>query len=93
MDPRRPPKPSGATSAGLEGVSCISASCTAVGTRAESGTKTLTETWNGSTWSVVASPNPSEAVFGSYLRAISCVSANPCTAVVHTSTKASRRRH
>ena len=77
-----PPKPSGATSAGLEGVSCISASCTAVGTRAESGTKTLTETWNGSTWSVVASPNPAElGSLGAYLSSVSCASTTSCIAV------------
>jgi hypothetical protein len=80
------PKPSGATSAGLQKVSCPSTtSCMAVGSY-YNGTawKTLAERWNGSTWSVSSTPNPSEAVsgafVGSFLTGVSCTSANSCTA-------------
>jgi hypothetical protein len=36
-------------------------------------------TWNGSAWTVVASPNPS--VYDNYLDSVSCVSASSCVAV------------
>ena len=42
--------------------------------------KTLAESWNGSAWSVVASPNPSEAK-GSYLFGVSCTGSSSCIAV------------
>jgi hypothetical protein len=69
----------------LGSVSCVSAkSCTAVGTydSAASGhQQTLIESWNGSTWSVVPSPNGS--TFDNLLSAVSCVSATSCKAVGH----------
>jgi hypothetical protein len=68
----------------LNGVSCVSASdCTAVGTEtnfAETSGSTLVESWNGSAWSVVSSPNESGST-PSQLNGVSCVSASDCTAV------------
>jgi hypothetical protein len=59
----------------LNGVSCVSAkSCVAVGYR---GDKTLIESWNGTAWSVVSSPDLgiSSSLFG-----VSCPSADACMA-------------
>ena len=64
------------------GVSCVSArSCTAVGEldNISSSEQTLIESWNGTTWSVVPSPN--HGPFGSILNAVSCVSSTSCWAV------------
>jgi hypothetical protein len=67
----------------LSGVSCPSASfCSAVGAYYDSGTGAdlpLAETWDGSSWSVVAAPEPVGA--DGYLSGVSCVSASFCTAV------------
>jgi hypothetical protein len=66
----------------LAGVSCPSAtSCVAVGHYLDSKSvmQTLVESWNGSTWSIVASPN--EGTLGSSLDSISCTSASACMAV------------
>jgi hypothetical protein len=71
----------------LFGVSCISAdACTAVGyyVIARGGLfKTLIESWNGTHWSVVPSPNPGTRRNGNanFLDGVSCVSADACTAV------------
>jgi hypothetical protein len=65
----------------LHGVSCVSASaCTAVGLSVGSNgaTSTLIESWNGTKWSIVPSPNLNG--FGA-LYGVSCVSATACTAV------------
>jgi len=75
--------PSRAGTSGLAGVSCLSASsCTAVGsgsTSATAASKTLVETWNGTTWSIVASPNNTTGK-PNYLTAVSCVTASFCVA-------------
>jgi hypothetical protein len=64
----------------LESVSCTSAtSCFAVGNYDDGAIKTLVERWNGSAWSIVASPNTSSD--NSRLRSVSCVSATSCIAV------------
>jgi hypothetical protein len=65
----------------LLGVSCVSAtSCTAVGSYTNgSVSRTLIESWNGSTWTTVASP--SEGSYNNYLNGVSCVSATSCKAV------------
>ncbi len=67
----------------LTSVSCISAdACTAVGDYAATGNgpfDTLVESWNGASWSVVPSPNPTTD--SNYLVSVSCVSADTCTAV------------
>ena len=59
------PIPAGAAASQLVSVSCAApTSCVAVGDYqlASTGeTKPLTETWNGTTWSIVTSPGPSPA--------------------------------
>jgi hypothetical protein len=74
----------------LLGVSCSSATaCTAVGDyMARKGLhRTFASAWNGTTWSVQATPNPKRAGGGSNidngsrLHSVSCVSAAACTAV------------
>jgi len=62
----------------LLGVSCDSAtSCTAVGT---SGGKTFAERWNGTSWSVSTTPNPSGGELVR-LEDVSCTSSSFCVAV------------
>lgn len=74
----------------LNGVSCVSAaSCTAVGFGFVSSgggvrSKTLIESWNGTRWSVAASPNPAAGAPGDTLQGVSCVSVASCTAVGST---------
>jgi hypothetical protein len=66
------------TSPGLSGVSCVSATdCFAVGI---SSAGNLVEQWNGTTWSVVASPEH-EGAESSELVGISCSGPTDCTAV------------
>jgi hypothetical protein len=83
---------SGPTDASLEGVSCTSASaCMAVGHAGwwEWGVwgvgerEALAESWNGSSWSQVETPQPSEEVWAraASLASVSCLSASSCTAV------------
>jgi hypothetical protein len=77
---RTSPNVTGAQSNTLVGVSCTSANaCTAVGnyTDAAGRVLTLAEVWNGSTWSIQTTPNPSGGGFAS----VSCTSAIACTAV------------
>src|SRR4029079_8490556 len=76
------PTPSGATSSGLSGVSCTSASaCTSVGWSGVSpgAYETLAETWNGTTWAIQSTPNRTAAT-SSYLFGVSCTSASACIA-------------
>lgn len=73
---------SGTSSNYLEGVSCpMAGSCTAVGDSFNSTgiDRTLTESWNGTTWSIVPSPNKGSA--DDSLRSVSCTSATSCMAV------------
>jgi hypothetical protein len=66
----------------LVGVSCPSLSrCTAVG-YAQSGTtiQTLVESWNGTAWSIISSPN-SPGSTANVLIGVSCPSVTVCTAV------------
>jgi hypothetical protein len=77
------PNPTGATKSILGGVSCTSSTaCTAVGwyTNSAGTTVTLAEVWNGTSWSVQTTPNPSEATT-SRLNSVSCTSASACVAV------------
>ena len=79
------PSPNRAGSDVLEGVSCVSASaCTAVGwsaaLHANGHGQTLVETWNGTAWSIVPSPNPGPGT-RDFLYGVSCVTAAFCTAV------------
>jgi hypothetical protein len=70
------------TSRALQGVACVSArSCWAVGA-ATTGTttRTLIEHWNGSKWSVVASPSVRSSS-GTFLKEVSCTGPSDCWAV------------
>lgn len=79
------PMPPGSASAGLGGVSCTSAtSCTAVGgySNKPDSSRALAEHWNGKTWTIhpaPAGPGPDDPDGGLY--AVSCTSADQCTAV------------
>ena len=71
------------TSSSLNAVWCLSAaSCEAVGRiYTGSGEETLAESWNGTSWSIQPTPNPSGSTF-SYFANISCAPAGtPCKAV------------
>jgi hypothetical protein len=73
----------GPATSSLAGVSCTSATaCAAVGYYDNSaGTAlTLAAAWNGTTWTVVPTPNPTGTT-GSTLAGVSCTSATACTAV------------
>jgi RHS repeat-associated protein len=85
------PNPSGASSSQLSAISCTSSTaCRAVGSFVESGTtKTLSMAWNGTSWSVTTTPNPSGAK-ESKLTDVSCVSTTFCVAVGRTITSASK---
>ena len=77
------PNPGGASEATLQSISCTSESaCMAVGSfKSGSWTsKFLAERWNGTSWSVVASPAPAKEGYAA-LRSISCLSASSCIAV------------
>jgi hypothetical protein len=80
------PNPSGAGAIELTGVACTGASeCIAVGYYTSSGAvffpdKTLAERWNGSSWSIQTTPNPSGAT-AAILDGISCSAGTACTAV------------
>ena len=74
---------SGASSSVLNGVSCTSATaCTAVGsyTNSAGAAVALAERWNGTSWTIQQTPNPSSAS-SSVLNGVSCYSATACTAV------------
>jgi hypothetical protein len=66
----------------LDGVSCTSwASCVAVGYYQPKGSPylaTLVESWNGTSWSIVASPNP--GTHSNFLKQVSCASSTSCVA-------------
>jgi hypothetical protein len=73
----------------LQAINCPSASyCVAVGEHFNlsptgfTNTETLVEVWNGSTWSVVASPNPTTGQ--SSLLSVSCANRSFCIAVGKT---------
>jgi hypothetical protein len=75
--------PTGSTSSGLYGVACSSASaCTAVGsyTNSSGAEVPLAEAWNGASWTVQATPNPTGGTF-STLNGVACSAENACTAV------------
>ncbi|MGO9876618.1 MAG: hypothetical protein ACLPVY_22825 [Acidimicrobiia bacterium] len=67
----------------LNSVACTStASCFAVGGGVlGTGEQTLVERWNGTAWSIVPSPHPSDASGGSLLVGVACVTAKNCSAV------------
>ena len=73
-----------AVTGSLFGVSCFStSSCAAVGQRsatAQGPGGTLAEKWNGTKWTVVASPNPAGSS-GARLASVACTAAKACLAV------------
>jgi hypothetical protein len=82
------PEPAGAESAVVAGVSCGGpTSCVAVGNDELSPAapyygETTAELWNGATWSVLSTPNPTwSGVNTASLTAVSCANATTCTAV------------
>jgi hypothetical protein len=66
---------------GLNGLACTnSTNCMAVGSYLDDGnSETLTERWNGTTWSVVASPD--QTTKGDSLTAVACPGPTSCIAV------------
>ena len=76
-----PATPAGATLSGFSDVSCTAANaCTAVGGyKTASASPTLAERWNGTSWSIQSTPNPSTP--SSSLTGIACAAANDCMAV------------
>ena len=68
---------------GLEGVSCTSSTnCVAVGSysnNSSSVAQSLVETWNGTSWSIISSPNEGSGQNG--LDSVSCTSSTDCVAV------------
>jgi len=63
-------------------VSCIASNaCTAVGGYVtNSGSGTLAERWNGTTWAIQPTPNPTGGTKES-LQAVSCTASTACTTV------------
>jgi hypothetical protein len=77
------PNPPGASGSLLNGVSCSAASCTAAGwwySPSASAELTLAERWDGTSWAIQATPNPTGAA-DTLLEAVSCPTATACTAV------------
>ena len=74
------PNPAGGTQNQLSAISCTSVSdCRAVGSYVLGGIKkTLAMSWNGTAWSIAASPNLGSST---QLNGISCVSTTFCRAV------------
>src|SRR5205823_1950880 len=78
-----PPAPSGARASQASAVSCPSTSlCTAVGSYVNGSgvTLTLAERWDGSSWAVQSTPNPSGAIV-SVLSGVACPSTTLCSAI------------
>ncbi|HEY5708026.1 MAG TPA: S8 family serine peptidase [Solirubrobacterales bacterium] len=67
------PNPSGSIASVFQEVSCATeTSCTAAGSWVESASnQTLAEQWNGSSWSIQGTPNPSGATFSAFF-GVSC---------------------
>ncbi len=77
------PGPSTASSSVLNAISCTSASqCIAVGSYTDSSEVNwaLTESWNGSAWTLLDTPQPAGGTFVG-LSGVSCTSASNCVAV------------
>src|ERR1700733_5034125 len=75
--------PSVTKDAALDGISCVSQSdCFAVGFEEPSGpvNATLTERWNGSSWTIVPSPT-TVGTLSEELESVSCVGPSLCAAV------------
>ncbi|HET9591993.1 MAG TPA: S8 family serine peptidase [Solirubrobacterales bacterium] len=79
--------PAGTTAAELQADYCLSkTSCVAAGSyTTASGTFSLIESWNGTSWSVQTSPNPSGAT-ETHLKGMSCKEITACIAVGYSGT-------
>jgi hypothetical protein len=79
-----PPLQAGATNPSLDGISCVSTTyCMAVGDYDVGNTgsqPSLSEVWNGSSWTIHLPPNPSGTT-GNALSGVSCESTSFCNAV------------
>jgi hypothetical protein len=89
--PVNAPAPTGATLTVLSGVTCASSvDCWAVGGSLTTAgpvagvEQTLTEHWDGTSWSIVSSPNNSPAD-SAFLESVTCVSSSDCWAAGVTS--------
>lgn len=79
------PNPTEGRFSNLLGVSCVSSTvCKAVGyTQTSAGVRTtLAESWNGTSWSIQTTPNPSGGKVDT-LTGVSCTSTTMCRAVGH----------
>ncbi len=89
------PNPAHAAGSSLSGVACSSPSnCTAVGSSDSVdgySTATLIERWNGTSWSIQPTPNPSRET-RNLLWAVSCSSTKACIAVGSTAYHTHSRR-
>jgi phage tail-like protein len=77
------PVPAGERAMALGGVSCTSASaCVAVGSivNGQVGRKLLVESWNGSSWRKLATPNPAGET-GTAYSSVACIAGASCVAV------------
>ena len=78
-----------ADSVSLDAVSCpVAGNCIVVGQYVRTASRrlvTLAESWDGSNWAILPTPNPVQAHDAS-LAAVSCVSATSCTAVGYSIT-------
>lgn len=79
--------PAGATAAELQADHCLSkTSCVAAGSyTTKSGTFSLVESWNGTSWSIQTSPNP-EGSTETRLKGLSCKEITACIAVGYSGT-------
>lgn len=78
------PEPSGTKDSYVYGVSCASSTtCTVAGVSLNTSSKDVTfaESWNGTVWSVQATPNESGAENSYLTGGVSCSSATSCAAV------------
>ncbi len=77
------PVPPGAQFSELNAVSCTTASCIAVGdyVNRSGADVTLAERWNGTSWAIQPTPNPSGAQSFSFLAGVSCIAPGACEAV------------
>jgi hypothetical protein len=77
------PVPAGGTATTLNGVSCTSTACTAVGNylNSEGTYRPLVERWNGSTWLLQEAPNPPGGGVQNAMLAVSCSTSTSCMAV------------
>jgi hypothetical protein len=85
------PAPVGSFNVSIGRLSCTSPTgCTTVGFYYDAAwvLRTLAERWNGSSWTIQTTPNPS-ALYGDGLESVVCQSATACTAVGFTNINSS----